>query len=477
MKITNTLLKITTTLMLVLPVAACGAGDSPGPGDEFQGDTWDVADATADSATDTEADTAADLAPDASVEETSDTTDHEIADVSTEVGEDIPPSRYRRVRVLDFAGNPVEGAPVLRHDAQARLQEHVATDADGRADVGFNDGDIITAPIYFQAGSILNWVSIFGFESEEHLIIGKPARTRNEVGRSMIRVQNLEPDERVAVHTPCDATTLWDERPSAEFRWYDNCVSGDVAMVIATTHYLGVPDVILRSTVVDATVGGDVVLDSWDPPTVVEFSMPPEVDAFEDVAVEVKDRGFGVRRFFASPGQTSFHAALAGRWQLQFWAYRGNDEVFVMKNLAPANAFEVLSGELLSDQTATVEKDAGLVRLTYPTSGEVDLRSTVLAMGDPCIGIGYYHNVISDGRVRDLLVPVPIDQLASLVPTAHSEVTVRYSRLDPVMAILTLGIPSQFPSPDLSGLHAAAGAEDPEVLSATRTVHGRMSCH
>lgn len=446
------------------------------------GDTADDTDGNTfhDAADDTDGNTSHDTANDTdgntSGDATSDTPE-DTADAIPDAGRDAPFSRVRRVRVLDFGGVPVAGAAVLRHDALAQLQQQVETDADGWARVDWRDGDVLTAPIYFQAGSILNWVSVFGFESPEHLVIGKPGHARSEVGRSVIRVANLNPGERVAVHTPCDATTLWDQRPSAEFRWYDNCVAGDVAMVFATTFHSGSPEVLLRSAVIEVTVGQDATFDAWEQPDTVAFTLPAGIDGYEEVAVEVKDRGFGVRRFLASPPQTTLQAHLAGRWQLQFWGYRGDGEVFVMKNLVPGPTFSVLAGELLPDQPATVRQEAGLVRLTYPPSGAADLRSTVLIMGDPCTGVGYQHNVISEGRLEHLVVPYLAGPGTVLAPTARSELAVRHPRLDPVLAVHVLGAPSRYPSPDLSAIHAAAGADAPEALAATYTIHGSMGCH
>ena len=44
-------------------------------------------------------------------------------------------------------------------------------------------------------------------------------------------------------------------------------------------------------------------------------------------------------------------------------------------------------------------------------------------------------------------------------------------------AILTLGFPLRYPSPDLSGLHAAAGLDQEEALTASYAVYGELIRH
>ncbi len=406
----------------------------------------------------------------ASVGETAD-------DVTGGDADGVPPARIRRVQVLDFGGVPVAGAPVLRHDGRAALQEQVATDDGGWATIGWRAGDVVTAPIYWSEPAVFNWVSVVGFEALDELVLGKPAVVRNPLGQSVIRVANLEGAERVAVHTGCDATTLWAERPEALFRWYDTCVGGETALVIATTFLSGTPEVVLRTAVATVKVGEDLTLDTWELPTEVGFTLPDALDGVEEVAVEVKDQGLGVRRFFAQKGATGFPAALVGRWQLQFWGYQGGSEVFVMKNLAPGRFFEVRADELLPIRAATVAQERGHVRLTFPADEAVDLRATVLVMGDPCEAVGYTHNVLTDGHARDVRVPLLTDADPAPVLSARAELVVRYPLLDPALALLTLGANARYHSPDLSLLQARAGQSTTEVLSATYTMHGQLSCH
>lgn len=451
--------KVLVLLALLAGGACSGRGTTNGP----DGSDANVVDAVA------EVSAAPDVANDAEVS---------LPDASADQADgDAPPVRTRRVRVLDFGGAPVAGAPVLCHDGQALLRSQVATDEQGWATLPWQEGDVLSAPIYWSEQVVLNWVSVVGFEVPDELVIGKPGHARTEVGRSLIRVAGLEGAERVAVHTGCDATTLWAERPEAEFRWYDTCVGGDDAMVIATTFLSGTPEVVLRTAVATVKVGEDLTLDAWELPAEVTFTLPDAVDAFEEVAVEVKHQGLGVRRFFAEPGATGFQAALVGRWQLQFWGYQGAREVFVMKNLVPGPLFEVRADELLPMVPATVLPERDDVRLTFPASETVDLRATVLVMGDPCEGVGYLHNVVSDGRVHDVRVPFLAAPGQALTPTARAELVVRYPRLDPALAILTLGASSRYYSPDLSLLQARDGQATTEVLSASYTIFGQMSCH
>lgn len=387
------------------------------------------------------------------------------------------PVRTRRVRVLDLLGVPVVGAAVLRHDGEGEAQEQVETDAEGWAEIGWRAGDVVSAPIQAGDGSLFNWVSVIGFEELDELTIGKAPYLRNEIASSTIRVEGLEADERAAVFTGCDATTLWVDRPEEEFRWYDGCVGGDEALVIATTTYSGSPETVLRAATATVVLGEDLVLDTWLAPDTVEYTLPASLAGFVEIAAEVKYAGVGVRRFFAEPGQESFHAVLVGQWQLQFWGLQGTRELFVNRYMDPTLQIDVAQTDLVPDLPATVEQRQGLVRLSFPDDPAVDLRTTVLVMGDPCEAVGHYQNVISEGGLRDLIVPALGDPGAALAPTAHSELIVRFPALDPAHAILTLGSPSRYPSPDLSAIHAAADSDQSASLTGSYTMYGQMNCH
>jgi hypothetical protein len=387
------------------------------------------------------------------------------------------PVRTRRVRVLDLLGVPVVGAAVLRHDDAGQAQEQVKTDGDGWAEIGWRPGDVVSAPLRAGDGSLFNWVSVFGFEELDELTIGKAPYLHNEIASSNIRVEGLELDERAAVFTGCDATTLSVDKPEDEFRWYDGCVGGDEALVIATTTHSGTPEVVLRAGSATVTLGDDLVLDTWAAPATVGYALPGSLDGFVELAAEVKYAGVGVRRFFAAPGQDSFHAVLVGQWQLQFWGLQGIRELFVNRYLVPALQIDVEEVELVPDLPATVEQRQGLVRLSYPDDPAVDLRATVLVMGNPCEAVGHYQTVLSEAGLTDLTVPALGEPDSALAPTAHSELILRFPALDPAHAILTLGSPSRYPSADLSAIHAAADTDQNTALTASYAMYGQMNCH